>query len=106
MYEDNLDCTASCQSCRLQVGGLPLGQGLAPRYARVFGPGDRRQGDDGIVQTSPQQAGDSHGKDQSRECKENVGNTHEDCVCAFPVPAAEHPDQSSDGCNDGNQEQG
>ena len=105
MLENDLPGAAAGELCGLEPGRFLLRKGLAAGNPGVLRPGDRRQGDDGILQAAAQHAGDSEGKNQPRKSQEHVRNTHEHRINPPAVPAAEHADAGAEDGDDRHQKQ-
>ena len=106
MFQNELDRAAAGELRRLHPGRFLLGKGLAPGEPGIFGPGNRRQRDNGVLQSASQHTGYRQREHQSGEGKEQIGNPHEHRIQCFAVPAADHAHGGSQSGDDRNQQKG
>ena len=106
MLKNDFPGAAAGKPHRLHPLGLLLGKGLAPGDPCVLGPGNGRQGDDGVLQSAPQGPGHRQGEHQPRKGQKHIGNTHQHRVRQAPDPAAGDPHRRSQGGDDRHQQKG
>ena len=85
--------------------GFLLRKSLTSGKPGVFWPGDCRQGDDCILQTAAERAGNGQRKHQPWKCQKHVADAHQQRIQPAAVPAANHPHGRSNGGGNGNENQ-
>ena len=104
VLEDDLSRAAAGQPDGLHPLGFFLRQCLASGDPGVFRPRDRRQCDNGVLQSAPQHPRHRKCEHQTGERQKHVGNAHQHRIGQAADPAAGHAHRRAKGRDDGNQQ--